>query len=940
MSYCKKLWQILLVLVVILASVPPQYVQAQTQVDPQTILAAMQPEQRIGQLFLVTFNGSNLGEGTEIYDLITKYHVGGVVFLAENNNFPSENLVEHTQSMTTSLQELGWQATSGNLNDESGEQGTTLPFVPLFMGLKQIGNGYPNDQILSGLTPIPSQMAIGATWDVGLAEQVGLVLGSELNQIGINLYLGPNLDVLETANSEATKALGVNVYGGDPFWVGEMAKSFIAGLHIGSENRMMVVAQNFPGTGNSDRSPELEVATVRKSLEQLKQIELAPYFAVTPPELDNPSRTDAVMVSHIRYQGFQGNIRATTRPISFDSNALQQIMSLPEFAAWREGGGLIISDNLGSGGVRRFFDPNGVNFDAKQVARTAFMAGNDLLYIDDMVATVDPDAYTTLSSIIEFFLQKYREDTAFAQRVDASVIRILQAKMDLYGEFSLEAVLPDQLEGGLDGISSEAGFAVAQNAVTLISPAIQEIDTILPSAPMRFDDLIIFTDVRTVRQCGACQPYYSPSTNDLNDALVKLYGPETGGQIQPYNLASYTFDQLADKLDNEANASAESLLDNLQTADWVIFNILEIDPAHPESSALQRILAERPDLLAGKNVIVFAMGSPLYLDATNISKVTTYYALYCKETAFFEVASRVLMKELTPSGALPVSYNAVGYNLISMTAPDPNQVIDLNLVLPEIETSPAMEENSDVTQTPEPTPAPNFAVGDTITISTSQIYDRNQNTVPDGTIVRFNFIFSGDPGIIQQFETTTEDGIAYFTYRVEAAGELEISATSEPAIQSEILQIDISPEGSTSIISYTPTPLASLTPTVMPSSTPTEMPIPIPTPTPIVAVYPSVGEWVLGILVMALGSGLAYLVGYLWWGTSRWGLRASLCALIGSLLAYTYLNLGTEGTKYWMGQSGTTFVVEVIVVGLLLGWIVALIWWIRTAGRYPNRNRK
>ncbi len=77
-----------------------------------------------------------------------------------------------------------------------------------------------------------------------------------------------------------------------------------------------VIAQNFPGTGNSDRSPDDEVATVRKSLDQLTQIELAPFFSVTSLAAGDPGRIDGVMVSHIRYQGFQGNIRATTKPIS------------------------------------------------------------------------------------------------------------------------------------------------------------------------------------------------------------------------------------------------------------------------------------------------------------------------------------------------------------------------------------------------------------------------------------------------------------------------------------------------------------------------------------------------------------------------------------------------------------------------------------------------
>jgi len=442
--------------------------------------------------------------------------------------------------------------------------------------------------------------------------------------------LGPNLDVLETANSEAASSLGVNTYGGDPFWVGEMGKAFISGVHLGSKNRMLVVAQNFPGTGNSDRAPEFEVATVRKSLEQLKQIELAPYFTVTTPPVGGPGRVDAVMVSHIRYQGFQGNIRATTRPISFDSNAFQQIMSLPQFSTWHENGGLVISDNLGSGALRRFFDPNETNFEARQIARNAFLAGNDILYVDNLIASGDPDAYTTLLSTLDFFVQKYNEDSVFAKRVDSSVLRILSAKQRLFGEFSLEGALQSLKDIETLGQSQEVSFNVAQNAVTLINPKAQELDSILTSPPRWYEEIVIFTDVRNAYQCQGCPPVNTVNPNALSSALISLYGPQAGGQILQQNLASYTFSQLDNVLDGIENESIEFLSANLRSADWVIFNTLDITLDFPASDVLQRVLAERPDLLADKNVIVFGMGLPTYLDATNISKVTAYYALYSK----------------------------------------------------------------------------------------------------------------------------------------------------------------------------------------------------------------------------------------------------------------------------------------------------------------------
>ena len=934
-----KIWRLLIIIFIVtpllVAAMPAQAVN---MINLEAVLDDMTPEEKVGQLFLVTFDGMVVDEESQIFDLITNYHVGGVFLSAENNNFSSEDTISKAQAMVASLQNINWEAVSEQSNIVRDSEQDNGSYIPLLIGLQQIGNGFPGDQILTGLTPLPSHMSIGATWDIDLANQVGQVLGSELNSIGVNLYLGPNLDVVEAATSEAASSLGVNTYGGDPFWVGEMGKSFISGLHNGSENRLMVVAQNFPGTGNSDRSPESEIATVRKSLEQLKQIELAPYFAVTSPELGDPGRVDGLMVSHIRYQGFQGNIRATTRPISFDSNAFQQILSLPEFQSWRDTGGLIISDNLGSESLRRFFDPNETNFDALPVARNAFLAGNDMLYVDNLVSSVDPDPYTTLVSILEFFVQKYREDSAFAQRVDSSVLRILKAKESIYGEFDIENVLQSQQSLGMIGGAEDVIFDVAQESVTMISPSADELDTILPNPPVWYEDIIIFTDVRPVSQCDTCPPYNPVGTKSLENTLLTLYGPGAGDQIIENNISSYTFLQFVNVLDNVEEGAPEFLMENLQLADWVIFNTLDVDPDVPGSDALQRILADRPDLLADKNVIVFSMGSPIYLDATNITKITAYYALYSKRSAFLDVAARVLMQELAPTGALPISLNAVGYDLIFVTSPDPNQIIDLELVISEGEEQESQTATPQVTQTPAPTPLPSFNVGDTLTIRTGKIHDHNGNIVPDGTVVRFNFQISGEPGITQQFETTTSAGVAYFNYRIEAAGGLEISATSEPATRSETLQINISPEGLTSVLSISPTPLASPTPTITatPEPTPTQTPTPVPEPEH--NEYPTLGEWAMGVIVMGFGFVVTYLIGFYWWGSIKWGLRSSLCGLIGGLVAYTYLNLGIDGTKFWMNESGMVFVIEVIVVGLLLGWIIALIWWIRTAGGYPSKR--
>jgi beta-N-acetylhexosaminidase len=238
------------------------------------ILERMTPEERVGQLFLVTFLGTDVDSDTQIHKLINNHHVGGVILLAENDNFisPPNNLNE-TWSLINQLQ-VSRYSNSQN-NSETLEQELLPPpvYVPLLIGISHEGDGYPNDQILNGLSPLPSLLSIGATWNTDLARQVGSLAGKELSDLGFNLIFGPSLDVIENPFMQGANQLGNRSFGGDPYWVGEMGRAYIRGLHEGSDESMIVVGTHFPGLGSADHVPVEEVATVRKSLEQLKQIE-------------------------------------------------------------------------------------------------------------------------------------------------------------------------------------------------------------------------------------------------------------------------------------------------------------------------------------------------------------------------------------------------------------------------------------------------------------------------------------------------------------------------------------------------------------------------------------------------------------------------------------------------------------------------------------------
>ena len=895
------------------------------------LLKQMTPEEKVGQLFLITFKGVDVSTTSQIYDLIANHHIGGIVLRSANDNFVGpENSVESAYDLIRALQQAEWDTSVANQG--GGKDVPPSQYIPLFIGISQEGDSYPNDQILNGVTCMPSLMAIGATWDTDMARQAGAVTGKELSLIGFNLFLGPSLDVLEVLPTLSGEDLGVRTFGGDPYWVGKMGEAYIQGIHEGSSDNMIVVVKHFPGSGGSDRPTEVEVATVQKSLEQLKQIELAPFFQVTD-NLDNPGGvTDGLLVTHIRYQGFQGNIRATTRPVSFDQGALDLLMALPQFSQWRSEGGLIVSDDLGSQALHKFYDPTGRNFDARQVARNALMAGNDLLYMDNILSTGDESSYITVIRILESFIQKYKEDSAFARRVDRSVERILAKKVQIYPSFDLNSVIMDKSDLEQVGTGQDVVFDIAQNSVTLISPNPAELSTVLSTPPDITERLVFITDTMTVRQCSTCLEQNIVPADVLQNVILKLYGPQAGGLVISSRLSSYSFNQLLDLMNGKEGM--EQIANDLMLADWIIISFLKLEKDSSSYITLKRFLSEQTNVLRNKKVVALGFNAPYYLDATDISKLTAYYGLYSKGPAFFDVAARVLFGETIPEGALPVSVSGIGYDLIQATAPKPDQIIQLGITKvsqPGATLTPTMTQSSQATEE-----AVSYNVGDTISIKTGIILDKNDHPVPDGTVVRFYLTSqsSVEGSVTQQIDTVTADGIAQIDFRIQSPGVLEIKAASEPAMQSDIIVLDVIGESVSAAITLvvtlpttppteTPQPTFTLTPTATETATPEPTATPTATPTPIPTTQ--AGDWLLSMgLVWVSAAGLFWLspkkLGV------RWRVRQGLLLVIGGILAYSYFALGLGGSSRLMDNMGNQIVILFTLIGVLVGWAAGWVW--------------
>ncbi|HBY98842.1 MAG TPA: hypothetical protein DEP84_33665 [Chloroflexi bacterium] len=914
--------------------------------DPaQSLFTQLTPEERIGQLFVVAFMGRDLRPGSQIATLLQEDKIGGVVLLAADGNFRnSADAPKQIAALAEGLQGL-----------VTGPRGATG--IPLLIAVDHEGDGYPYSRITGGVTPLASPMAIGATWDPALAEATGYAAGLELAAMGINMLLGPSVDVLHDPRPSSKGDLGVRTFGGDPFWVGRMGRAYIRGIHEGSQGRVVTVAKHFPGHGGSDRLPDDEVATVDKSLQELRRIELAPFFAITGiPAGWSPDVTDALMTSHIRYRGFQGdNIRQFTAPISFDPTGLRTILGLPEFDTWREQG-VMVSDALGVPAVRKYFDPTLKRFPHRQIAREALNAGNDLL----ILAQYDlndhwADQYANIRDTVAFFREQYEADNAFRARVDEAALKVLRLKMRLYPDLEKgrgKAVLP-LTNPSIAGRRSAVTETVARGALTLIYPRTPaDLAARLPVAPRRGESIVIFTDSREVRDCfdPDCQPFRPLPVDALQQAILRLYGPLATNEVSPDQIVSFSFGDLktflgsavsvtedAPVLGTQATATANppattepvasSVGAALQTARWVILVMQDVIPASndsrpgvADSDAARIFLDTAADSLFDRKIVAFALNVPYQLDTTEISKLTAYFGLYSKQPAFVEIAARALFKDATPVGAPPVSVEAINYDLTTQLQPDPARPLPLRVAATEPLTVPAEAE-----------------------VVVGPVLDRNGHIVPDGTAVEVWGAWEADGAVTPRVQAPTLSGLATLRLSLTQGGRLTVHATSFGASSQEPLMLKaegaVPPPTMTVTVTVTPTllvtaePQPTLTPGAMAKAGPTATRGPslalantspptapagevVPPSRP--TTRPSMADLVaalVGIGVMASGA-------LLWTrALTVQSVRRATLVVIGGLAAYISYSLG------WWGSGGEPLAaLRVSLVGGGIGLVLGLLW--------------
>ncbi len=331
----------------------------------------MNLEQKIGQLLMVGFDG--LTPSRKIKELITKYHIGGVILFERNIKSPLQiaKLCRELQSIS--------------------------PETPLFIAIDQEG-GRGFSRLKEPFTRFPGNKALGhcflKTKSIKLAYKFGEITAKELSAVGINFNLAPVLDV---NTNPKNPIIGKRAFGDDPHLVSELGLAVIAGLQ---DNKVIACGKHFPGHGDTTTNSHKELPIVDHSLERLRKIELRPFAHTIKNGLK------AVMSAHVLYSQLDDKFPATLSGKIIDG-------LLREELGFK---GLVITDDLEMGAIAN-------SFEIEETAVKAVKAGIDILLISH-----HPDKQ---KRAIEAIATAVGKGEISEERIDLSWEWIIALKKDL-----------------------------------------------------------------------------------------------------------------------------------------------------------------------------------------------------------------------------------------------------------------------------------------------------------------------------------------------------------------------------------------------------------------------------------------------------------------------------------------------------------------------------
>ncbi|WP_449538965.1 beta-N-acetylhexosaminidase [Ferdinandcohnia sp. Marseille-Q9671] len=321
-------------------------------------------DEKVGQLIFAGISGTKMNK--KMNQLITKYHVGGIIF-------NGDNLVSPEQAVTylNQIKQL-------NKGD-----------IPLFFGVDQEGGRIAK---LPGVLPnLPTNLEIGKMNDPTLSYEIGTVLGQELKAFGFNVNFAPVLDVNSNPDNPV---IGDRSFSNNPEIVSKLGIQTMKGLHSQS---IVSAIKHFPGHGDTHVDSHLELPKVTKTFEELNELEFVPFRQAIN------EGADMVMVGHILVP-----VIDKTYPSSMSKKIITDI--LRQELGFK---GVVITDDFYMKAITN-------DYEIGEAAVQSIKAGSDII----MVA----HDYNKVVQVQNAIKKAVENGEISEKRIDKSVERILEMK--------------------------------------------------------------------------------------------------------------------------------------------------------------------------------------------------------------------------------------------------------------------------------------------------------------------------------------------------------------------------------------------------------------------------------------------------------------------------------------------------------------------------------
>lgn len=330
--------------------------------DEETFYTEKVLKERIGQMMLIGFRGTEISEDSYIAKAINDLKIGGVILFdydVPSKSFPRNILnPEQTKKLISDLQKFS--------------------STPLFIAVDAEGGKINRLKPEYGFLSIMSPKELGEIGDYEITREEALKLSQELNNLGFNMNLAPVLDVNINSNNPVIGALNRS-FSADPQIVALHAQAFI---EAHNQNDVITVAKHFPGHGSSLGDSHLGMVDVT---ETYKDTEMIPYRT-----LQEKSLLTTVMTAHIFNKKIDENYPAT-----LSSNFLLDILRKQIGFS-----GVIISDDMQMEAITQYYG-------MEEAVIKAINSGCDiLLFSNNSSAGFDEELPYKIQNIIYQAIEK------------------------------------------------------------------------------------------------------------------------------------------------------------------------------------------------------------------------------------------------------------------------------------------------------------------------------------------------------------------------------------------------------------------------------------------------------------------------------------------------------------------------------------------------------